>query len=102
MDIENARRRLILPGYKHPEATNTTRSTVYKTFSEKHNDFGNTVKDKKYATMSHYIDASEKCPECNSNIVERCQCSFSDKKCVNGHIFYVNRQGEIKIGNPHH
>jgi hypothetical protein len=100
MDIENARRRLVLPGYKHPEEpTATTRTNIYKTFSEKNTDFGTTIKGKKYATISL---ETEKCPKCNSEIIHKCQCSFSDKKCSKGHIFYIDRTGETKMGNPHH
>lgn len=93
-----------IPGYTHPTELKYSRNSMYKTFTEgkkakKKEKFGKTVAGKQYATYGE-ID-SETCPECNTPSVATCHCAYSDKKCSNGHIWYINRDGKIKSGNPH-
>ena len=41
------------------------------------------------------------CPECYEKAVKTCNCVNSDKTCVNGHVWYMNREGAIVLGDPH-
>ena len=96
-----------IPGYVHPETTNTNRSNVYKTFTEggQGRKFGTTsVSKNSYAGYGNsYGDVSEDdmCPMCKESAVEVCPCVYSDKKCANGHTWYTNRNKRVMVGNPH-
>ena len=52
-----------------------------------------------YASYGEYDQ--DLCPVCSSPPVETCNCGFSDKKCENDHIWYTDREGKVKNGNPH-
>jgi hypothetical protein len=90
-------------GYEHPsEHMYTSRNGVYKTFTEGQKyqeDFGNVIVGKQYAVNSDLND--DKCPECKGNAIRTCQCGYSDKTCSNGHVWYTDRDGKPKKGNPH-
>lgn len=95
-----------IPGYEHPENNSTiSRNTgIYKTFTEgkkpkKNEKFGNTQGKTQYSIIS--TESIETCPECSQSAVYICNCAFSDKRCDKGHIWYTDRSGQIKIGNPH-
>ena len=61
--------------------------------------FKNTTLEKQYSTYGNYTE--EKCPECGENSVKSCPCAYSDKICGKGHSWYTDRNGNIKLGNPH-
>lgn len=90
-------------GYEHPsEHIYTSRNGVYKTFTEGQKyqeDFGNVIVGKQYAVSSDLN--KDKCPECKGNAIRTCQCGYSDKTCLNGHVWYTDRDGKPKKGNPH-
>ena len=96
-----------IEGYQHPEDTKYSRSRMYKTFTEgkklkKTEKFGTTLAGKQYANSGNSGNGDEElCPECNSPVISFCNCGYSDKKCKNSHIWYTDRNGLIKIGNPH-
>ena len=109
MDIESARKNLKLAGYVHPESTNTNRDSRYKTFSEtdkkkkSHMDkFKSVAVGKQYASLATKIDEADTiCPVCKEKAIDYCDCVYSDKKCKEGHVWYIDREGETKVGNPH-
>ena len=92
-------------GYTHPESVNySNKKSIYKTFTaglkpKKNEKFGNTTAEAKYG---HYDFEEEKCPQCESPPQRLCFCGFSDKTCSNGHTWYINRDGKVQSGNPHH
>ena len=91
-----------IDGYEHPsEHIYTSRNGVYKTFTEgqKEEEFGNVIVGKQYAVNSALNN--DKCPECKGNAIRTCQCGYSDKTCANGHVWYTDRDGKPKKGNPH-
>lgn len=99
------RRLETIPGYDHPEdLKNYGKQKAYKTFSEGKKSkgtetFGKTIASKQYASYGEYDQ--DLCPICSSPPVETCNCGFSDKKCENDHIWYTDREGKVKNGNPH-
>ena len=30
-----------------------------------------------------------------------CNCNYKEKKCVNNHVWYIDKYNKIRIGNPH-
>ena len=92
-----------IEGYEHPSEHNyISRQGVYKTFTEgqkKQEEFGSITSGKQYAKNNDFIE--DKCPECNQISVRTCQCGYSDKTCSNGHVWYTDREGKAKLGNPH-
>lgn len=108
MDMTTARKKLNIPGYVHPKSNNS-RNSMYKTFSEggkKKKDmtkFKTTELNDGYSMVNIEISESHICPikDCGQTCVFICQCAYNDKRCSNGHIWYINREGEKKIGNPH-
>ena len=72
----------LITGYSHPTQTISSRGRMYKTFSE-----GSKPK--------------KKCPICDELSNKICNCSYNDKTCPKGHIWYTDREGNIKVGNPH-
>lgn len=103
--MTNHNRPETIKGYIQPdEIKYSSRQGVYKTFTEgqkqkKQEIFGNTTVGKQYASYGEHVE--EKCPECNQQSVKNCLCGYSDKICVNGHLWYTDRDGKIKRGNPH-
>jgi len=96
----------IIPGYEHPTSTNySTSNSIYKTFTEGQKNvknkekFGNTSVGKQYASYGDYDE--DLCPVCNKSPNNTCPCAYNDKRCDNSHVWYTNRDGKIKIGNPH-
>lgn len=104
MSIEQKRNQEI-SGYVHPTTSSTGKSKVYKTFTEgkkakKNEKFGSVNAGNNYATLE-VSEAEEVCPKCKEPVVDTCPCGHSDKKCSNGHVWYTDREGKMKLGNPH-
>ena len=99
----------IIKGYTHPTKIVSSRGNVYKTFTEgakakKKEKFGSTISGNKYMSSSDLTTDKKivyKCPECSEEAVKLCQCGYSDKTCPNGHVWYNDREGNTKVGNPH-
>ena len=73
----------------------------YKVFSENKDDYSEGV-DKRYKISEEYNDDEHNiCPVCKEKSVISCNCVYNDKKCANNHTWYLNRDGEIRNGNPH-
>lgn len=93
-----------IPGYDHPTTLNSQRSSKYKTFTEgkrkrKNEKFGTTTLAAQYVKYGD-LDA-EHCPVCDEPPALTCPCGFSDKHCGKGHVWYTDRDGETKVGDPH-
>jgi hypothetical protein len=93
-----------IPGYQHPTSSSYSRQSMYKTFTEgekqkKAEKFGITSVGKQYAAYGELEE--ELCPSCDNPPVKTCPCAYNDKSCKNGHIWYTNRDGNTKQGNPH-
>lgn len=110
MNLDQARK-MEIKGYEHPSSEDANfmgnalvggRNKIYKTFSETSTkkEFGNTVVGKNYS-RTQTSDEKENCPVCGLGYSIVCNCIYSDKKCENGHVWYTDREGLVKKGNPH-
>jgi hypothetical protein len=113
-DIEKARSNLKISGYQHP-------TNVVKKNLEKYKTLNTESKNAKYSTSkfkSSYASFPEKpstmseksedkqcninfCPVCKKKEMYACKCTFKDRQCVNGHVWYINKHGSITTGDPH-
>ncbi len=97
-----------IPGYSHPQSSNTFTGGVYKTFSEKkprgskEESFGSTNISSRYASHQGNNNTEDNCPICSDVAHKVCNCIYNDKTCSNGHTWYTARDGQVKQGNPHH
>ena len=108
MDLNTARKKLDIPGYVHPEVNSkSSRNGIYKTFSDgekKKKDmkkFKNAEVGDRYSTYKIEVNEDDNCPVCEEKYIYSCPCAYSDKKCSKGHIWYLDREGRKKVGNPH-
>lgn len=98
-----------IPGYEHPGDNIVSKSSggYYKTFTEgkkpkKNEKFGRTSTGDVYGNVRTSVtDEDQTCPVCKKTAISTCNCGFSDKRCENGHIWYTDRTGKVKKGNPH-
>ena len=103
------RRPSAIPGYTHPEKTRYSRAGMYKTFTEgakprKKEKFGTTTIATQYASSKELeSDKAEltSCPICKAPPVNVCPCGYNDKTCKEGHVWFTDRDGKTKSGNPH-
>jgi hypothetical protein len=110
MNLDQARR-MEIKGYEHPNSDDVNfignalsggRNKIYKTFSDAETgkeEFGKTIVGKNYSTAQ--VISEETCPVCKLRYSSVCNCIYSDKSCENGHIWYTDREGLVKKGNPH-
>ena len=96
-----------IPGYVHPGTESYSKNNIYKTFTEgqkpkKIEKFGTVSVGTKYSSARLLDDTDDLCPVCSSKYVKICNCVYSDKTCVNNHVWYTERgNGNPKVGNPH-
>ena len=108
-EIEKARKKLQIVGYEHPTNTDginvSSKHKLYKTFNTE-------TKHKQYLSSSHvrdYATFTEKntkqlgmtCPDCGNVALYECDCRYKDKQCGKGHIWHINKDGKIIVGDPH-
>ena len=98
----------VIPGYQHPDSVNSInskKSSIYTTYTfeeGKKVKSNKTTTDKCYKKVQDFaIEEEEKFPECNQPPVHFCKCYYSDKACANGHKWYYERDGKVKIGDCH-
>jgi len=105
--LEKARNQTI-SGYVHPTSVNSCRRDArYKTF----NDKGKAKKNEKFkgsnSGPAYSAIKSDKfiCPVCppeeKVGVAYSCPCVYNDMKCVNGHTWYMDRDGTVRVGDPH-
>jgi hypothetical protein len=99
--MANLNRPDTIKGYEPPSDYSRKEDCFYNTFTEGQKEtYKNTnVEKKQYTIYGNY--GQEKCPECGENPVKSCPCAYSDKKCGKGHSWYTDRNGNVKLGNPH-
>jgi len=109
-DIEKARRQLQIRGYVHPENAVSSKDKRYKTFdseTKEKKDYGSSISNSRYATFTDkgWEKPRKKlvmyCPECGQVALYDCNCEYKDKQCGNGHVWHINRRGQIARGDPH-
>jgi len=104
--MENLKRPETISGYTHPETNNSSTGGLYKTFTEgkkpkKKEKFGTTSISNTYKTLEiEDNETFDKCPVCEKPVTNTSNCALSIKNCEDGHIWYINREGEIKLGKP--
>ena len=96
----------IIKGYIHPTKPNSNRGKYYKTFSEgkkakKREKFGKTCLNGQYSQLGDSKTDDYSCPLCKELTKKVCHCGYNDKSCSNGHTWYTDRNGKVKIGSPH-
>ena len=105
-NIESARKELKISGYVHPTDIVPKTVTQYKTFNteSKGENYGNSKHKSGYATFTdnEYTDNYAKgCPDCGNDALYECDCVLKDKQGSNGHVWYTDKSGHIKRGDPH-
>ena len=99
-----------IPGYVHPNGpSNYSRKGggVYKTFTEGEEasdteTFSSTCVETHYAVQGGTEqEDGDTCPQCKGPSVSVCPCAYSDKTCGKGHVWYTDRSGSTRNGNPH-
>ena len=102
-DFDNSRRDIKINGYVHPVENipkKPNNKNPYKTFNteKKDTDYVSSKNKSVYATFS---DKEFGCPECGGEELYVCNCDLNDKQCSNGHVWYTDKSGQIKKGDPH-
>lgn len=104
--IESSRKDLKINGYVHPTEIVAKQTGKYKTFDteNKNEDYVSAVHRSTYATFTDkdYTDNYNKiCPECGDAALYECECKLKDRQCSKGHVWYIDKSGFIKKGDPH-
>jgi len=103
--IENARKELQISGYVHPTTTKSVNKNAYKTFNtESKDDYRSSSSKPSYATFTDKdttVKQLNDCPYCGGVAMYICDCVLKDKQCSKGHVWYINKSGHIKKGDPH-
>lgn len=102
--IEEARRKLQISGYQHPETIKYSSDKKYKVFNSE--DYKTSTDKPKYATFSEKKDSENvvnknNCLVCEEEYLYVCDCEMKDKQCKNGHVWFEDKSGDIKEGDPH-
>lgn len=105
-NIKQTRDNLHISGYVHPTTSNSYSSkSTYKFFNteSKKDDYISSKPKSIYATFNdkNTTKQDNKCPDCGGEALYACDCEFNDKQCIKSHIWYTNKEGEIKLGDPH-
>lgn len=104
-NIEKARSELKISGYVHPVKPSIVYNP-YKTFNteSKQSEYQSVKKKSLYSTFTDkesYFKKGNGCPECGEEALYVCDCDCNDKQCSNGHVWFINKSGQIENGDPH-
>jgi hypothetical protein len=101
-EVENQRKNLQISGYQHPTKLQSKTNKLYKTFNKesKEKAYGKSKYSEIYATFSSE-KSMRQCPYCQEDALYECSCPLKDKQCSNGHVWYIDKNGVIKKGDPH-
>lgn len=98
-----------IAGYVHPESGTFSKKSLYKTFTEGEKPkgkekFGSTTGGSHYVSYADIVEEEDNeenfCPKCKEQYVSISKCVYNFKTCPNGHLWYLDRCGNIKIGKP--
>lgn len=99
-----------IAGYVHPDNKTFSKKSIYKTFTEGpkpkgKEKFGKTIGGSHYVNYGDIIDEKDVieenfCPTCQGQYVSISKCVYNFKTCSKGHVWYLDRTGDIKLGNP--
>lgn len=113
MNPEEARKNLDAKlsqiGYVHPTESDISRQPQYMAYSvtdelKKNGDYVSQKAFDPYATFDTENSSKEQpniCPMCEQKAMYSCSCSLQDMMCSKGHVWFVLKNGTIKIGDPH-
>lgn len=93
-------------GYVHPVENIPKKpknsNNPYKTFNteKKNTDYVSSKNKSAYATFSDK-ETLKGCPECGGDALYVCNCELNDNQCAKGHVWYTDKSGQIKKGDPH-
>lgn len=100
-------------GYVHPTEGNSSRQPQYMGYSvsddQKALGMGEYLAPKPYDPYAVFnaensganTDHTDICPLCDEKAMYSCSCPFLDMMCKQGHIWFVQKNGTVKIGDPH-
>lgn len=106
-DIDSVERNLKNMGYVHPSSPKQTpkykvinvddKKGKYKTSNYSVNPY------KKFSqSTTDIIPKESTCPICFTDPLFRCECTeYKDMMCINNHIWYYDKQGQVVIKDPH-
>ena len=106
-DIEKMQRETTISGYVHPPenipSSSKNNMNRYKTFNaENKNTYYVSATNKSvYAKFSDKDTIPKGCPDCGEEALYECDCELKDKQCAKGHVWYIDKSGHIKKGDPH-
>jgi len=109
-DIEKARKQLQITGYVHPVNAISSKDKRYKTFDTETKEkkyYGSSTSNSGYATFTDKdVKKTQRrlgmtCPVCGTVALYECECEYKDKQCCNGHVWHINKSGQIAKGDPH-
>jgi len=92
-------------GYVHPTTTNNNNSQYMSYSDDNKGDYFSSNYDP-YAIfnteeITGEIKKNNNCPMCSGRAMYQCNCSLADMMCKKGHIWFVLKNGSVKIGDPH-
>jgi hypothetical protein len=109
-NISNARNKLDILGYVHPETLKYNKNDPYKTINVK-DEKGIYVSSSKlndpYNRLSitpekNEVQKNNICPSCQEEALFICSCEeFKDLMCKNNHYWWINSEGITMKGDPH-
>jgi hypothetical protein len=106
------KKNLEIQGYEHPNNLNYSGNKKYKIFNSeseyKKNNYVTSKNWEEYSTFNgeeyNYnttLEKSNSCPKCKNEALYSCNCNYKDKQCSKGHVWYINNNNEIQLGDPH-
>ena len=109
-EFDKSRQDIKINGYVHPveniHKKPSNNNNPYKTFNpeKKGTDYLSSKNKSVYATFSDkevLKETSNVCPQCRGEALYICNCELRDKQCEKGHVWYTEKSGHIKTGDPH-
>jgi hypothetical protein len=99
---DNERKKLSIVGYEHPSSSVSRLNKKYKTLNTEDTQKNYTSSGQK-SNYAKFSDNSSLilCPECGETAIMECGCDFKDRQCGKGHVWYINKKGDITKGDPH-
>ena len=95
-------------GYQHPEQ-NSQGASLYKIYAEDGTDTYVSQHQDPYATFNtdqpelkqNQVHKTDICPTCEEKASYSCPCPVGEMMCKKGHMWYVQKNGTVVLGDPH-